>query len=189
MKPRAILWRRLDGPGHDAACLEHGNPNWHLSGTVVLEDQGRPCRLEYAVVCDSAWQTLWARVSGWIGMTPVSHRISRSPAGQWRMDGVEQPSVQGCIDVDLSFTPATNLLPIRRLGLAVGEAATIQAAWLRFPEFTLTPLDQNYRRESAERYRFESDGGSFTAMLDTDDSGLVVRYGDLWVAEVVQREQ
>ena len=180
---RTILWRRLDRPGHEAASLEHGSPNWHLSGTVVVQDGPHPCRLEYAIVCDGTWRTLWARVTGWVGLTPVNHRVARSLAGQWRHNGVERPEVEGCIDVDLGFTPSTNLLPIRRLGLAVGASAPVRAAWLRFPEFTLEPLDQLYVREGENRYRYESGGGRFTAPLDVDDMGLVVRYGDIWVAE------
>jgi hypothetical protein len=180
---RVILWRRLDRPGHEAACLERGDPNWHLNGTVIVEDGGRPCRLDYAVVCDAEWRTLWTRVSGWIGLTPINHRVSRSPSGQWHHNGLEVPSVAGCIDVDLAFSPSTNLLPIRRLGLAIGASSPVKTAWLRFPEFTLEPLDQVYHRETDSRYRYESRGGEFRATLEVADTGLVLRYGDLWLAE------
>jgi hypothetical protein len=39
-----------------------------------------------------------------------------------------------------AFSPSTNLLPIRRLNLGVGQAAKVQAAWLRFLGFTLESL-------------------------------------------------
>lgn len=185
MNPRSVLWRRLDRSGMEVASIEHGNPNWHLQGTVLLEDEGRPCRLDYAVVCDSAWQTLWARVNGWIGRIPVNQRVARNPAGEWRQNGVVCPPVQGCMDVDLAFTPITNLLPIRRLALAVGTAAPVRAAWLRFPDFALVPLDQVYTREAEHRYRYESNAGRFTAPLEVDGLGMVLRYGDIWVAEAV----
>lgn len=180
---RTILWRRLDRPGHEAATLFFRAPTWCLEGTVVVLDRGVPCRLEYAVVCDAAWRTLWARVSGWMGLTPVIHRVSRSPAGRWRHNGIEQPHLDQCIDVDLGFTPATNLLPIRRLNLGVGDSALVAAAWLKFPEFSLTPLDQVYHREADRQYRYESSGGRFSAVLDVDAAGLVIRYGDIWQAE------
>jgi hypothetical protein len=86
------------------------------------------------------------------------------------------------VDVDLGFTPSTNLLPIRRLSLAVGAEASIRAAWLRFPGLELEPLEQVYRRESEHRYRYESGGGRFAAELEVDEFGLVARYGDYWVA-------
>jgi Putative glycolipid-binding len=43
------------------------------------------------------------------------------------------PEFRDCVDVDLGFTPATNTLPIRRLGLEVGEAAGLAVAWLNGP--------------------------------------------------------
>lgn len=182
-EPCTILWRRLDRPGHEAACLLYRAPTWCLEGTVVVGDGTGPCRLDYAVVCDAAWHTLWARVHGWIGLSPVMHRVSRSPSGRWRHNGAERPDLDGCVDVDLGFTPSTNLLPIRRLGLPVGGSAPVNTAWLRFPEFSFEILPQVYHREAEQRYRYESNGGQFSALLDINDVGLVTKYGDYWIAE------
>ena len=40
MTGRAILWRRLDCHGMEIASVEHGNPNWHLHGTVLVMQDG-----------------------------------------------------------------------------------------------------------------------------------------------------
>jgi len=37
----------------------------------------------------------------------------------------ERTDLAGCSDVDLGWTPATNILPIRRTGLVVGGSTTI----------------------------------------------------------------
>lgn len=37
------------------------------------------------------------------------------------LNGVDCPAVAGCTDIDLGFSPSTNLLPIRRLSLEVGD--------------------------------------------------------------------
>ncbi len=90
-------------------------------------------------------------------------------------------TLRGCLDVDLSWSPSTNTLPIRRLGLEVGQAsAALTAAWVRFPDLALIPLEQEYRRLSDRRYRYTSRGGAFTAEIDVDEHGLVVNYGDFW---------
>jgi len=93
---------------------------------------------------------------------------------------VEIPAVAGCLDVDLAFTPATNILPLRRLGLAVGESREMTAAWVRFPDLSIEPLAQRYTRLDERRVRYESRGGAFTAELEVDELGLVVRYPPLW---------
>ncbi len=83
----------------------------------------------------------------------------------------------------LGFTPATNLLPIRRLGLAPGQSAEVRAAWLSFPALTLELLEQVYRRTSEATYAYASDGGRFTAELSVSGDGFVTRYPGLWEAE------
>jgi uncharacterized protein len=93
---------------------------------------------------------------------------------------MEIPAVAGCLDVDLAFTPATNLLPLRRLGLAVGESREMTAAWVRFPDLSVEPLAQRYTRLDEHRVRYESLGGAFTAELEVDELGLVVTYPPLW---------
>lgn len=89
----------------------------------------------------------------------------------------------GCVDLDLNFSPSTNLLPIRRLELAVGQRTEVKAAWLRFPSFTLEPLDQLYRRIDAAVYRYESAGGKFVRDLQVDAAGFVTHYPGFWQIE------
>ena len=180
--PVAILWRRLDVPGHDAAWLHATADGWQLDGTAVYLDVSGPCRLDYRVSCDPRWRTTAARVTGWRDGRAVDLAIAVDAHRRWSLDGHEVAAVAGCDDVDLSFTPATNLLPIRRLGLAVGERAPVRAAWLRWPDVALEPLDQVYARQTPDRYHYQS-GGAFTALLDVRADGFVVRYPGLWVAE------
>ena len=143
----------------------------------------RSCRLDYQITCDAAWHTLFVRVAGWLGTSVVDIQIKTDPAGHWWLNEVEQPEVRDCIDIDLNFSPSTNLLPIRRLGLAVGEEAQIQAAWLRFPSFNLELLPQRYRRLNENTYRYESAGGQFVAELKVNGSGFVTNYPGIWQAE------
>ncbi len=84
-------------------------------------------------------------------------RIRRSSDGTWTLNGVPCPSVAGCIDLDLSFTPATNLLPLRRLNLAVNQSAEVRSAWLEWPEAELRPLVQRYARRTVTEYDYEAD--------------------------------
>jgi len=59
----------------------------------------------------------------------------------------------------------------------------VHAAWLRFPDFTLAPLSQTYRRHSAERYRYESAAASFAREMEVNSAGFVTGYPDFWQAE------
>lgn len=110
-------------------------------------------------------------------------QVETDGAGSWRLNGSAAPAVTSCIDIDLAFSPSTNLLPLRRLNLAVGASASVRAAWLTFPVLALEPLEQRYERWDRDTYRYESNGGAFTAVLRTNKAGFVVDYPGLWRLE------
>jgi hypothetical protein len=182
----SILWRGFVLPGHEACRLFSQDARWHLEGTAIFSHKQQPCRLDYQVICDAAWRTLSTSVEGWVGTTVVAIQIKTDAAGGWWLNEIEQPDIVGCTDIDLNFSPSTNLLPIRRLNLAIGESAEVKAAWLRFPGFHLEPFPQQYHRLEENLYRYESAGGQFVADLKVNRSGLVVEYADLWKAEVAE---
>lgn len=171
-------------PGHEYCAVYQQAERWFVSGAAVFRNDDEPCRLEYLIECNTAWETSAARVSGWVGDKTIDVELKLEPDQRWLLNRSEQPAVKGCTDVDLNFSPSTNLLPIRRLNLSVGQSAPVSAAWLRFPTFKLERLDQVYRRIDETTYRYESNGGSFAAELKVNDFGLVTNYPDLWEADL-----
>ena len=178
-----VLWRRVDVPGHEIAKLETRDGGWELSGCAIFLAEEGPSKLEYSIICDSAWRTSSARISGAIGGREVNLSVVVDAERRWHLNGVECSAVEGCVDIDLGFSPSTNLLPIRRVALAVGEVAEVLAAWLPFPSLRFELLPQVYRREGESRYRYESGGGAFVRMLDVNAAAFVTRYPGLWEAE------
>jgi uncharacterized protein len=177
-----ILWRSVDRPGHETAHLISVDSGWRLTGSAVFAHEGNPCALHYAIHCDAGWRTTAATISGWVGNQAVSIELTVTPEGTWRFNGSSRPEVARCTDIDLAFSPSTNLLPIRRLHLEVGDSAQVRAAWLRFPELDLEPLEQVYRRVDATTYEYESGGGVFKRTLQLNSAGFVRSYPGLWEA-------
>ena len=182
MAGNSILWRGLYLTGHEACRLFEEDTNWHLEGAAVFSHNHDPCRLNYVVVCDAEGNTLTGRVSGWVGNEAFEIEITVDSEHNWQLNGKDQPTITGCIDLDLNFSPSTNLLPIRRLNMSVGQEAEVHAAWLRFPSFELERLSQVYRRTGELTYHYESSTG-FAADLEVNSAGLVTNYPDLWQSE------
>ena len=130
---------------------------------------------------DAAWITRSAQVTGWVGDQDIAIHIDVDASHGWRLNGMDIPGFQGCLDLDLNFSPSTNLLPVRRLGLAIGQEQVVHATWLRFPTFTLEPLEQRYRRMDEAICRYET--GSFVRDLRVSQEGFVLDYPDFWKAE------
>lgn len=178
-----IAWRRLDPPGRDACRLVRRADGWRLDGRARYRVGGIASRLAYRVDCDAAWVTRAGGVRGSIGGRAIDIRIARGPGGEWSIDGTPVPGLERCLDLDLGFTPATNLLPVRRCGLAVGRSVEAPAAWLDVDGATLALLPQRYERRSATAYWYEAPTAGYAALLDVAPDGFVRRYPGLWEVE------
>lgn len=181
----SILWRRLDVPGHDACRLERNASAWQLDGAALfrLED-GRIGQLHYRVRCDLLWHTQWGTVRGWLGDSAVDLSIARDARGHWKLNDEPVPDLSHCIDLDLGFTPATNLLQLRRLGLSKGEGADAPAAWVDIDGGgVLSELMQRYERRSDNEYAYEAKRFDYAATLSVTPDCFVSDYPRLWVAE------
>ena len=157
--------------------LERVDRGWRVRGTVLTHQAMQPIELRYEVTVDPAWATKNVEVLVTLGDGHA--RELTELGGVW--SGPERaPEYSDCVDVDLSFTPATNTLPIRRLGLEIGEEAEIHVAWLVWPELTVRRAKQQYTRLAEHRYRYKQD--EFEAELTVDRQGLVLEYEGLWRA-------
>lgn len=179
----SILWRRLDRPGHDVCRLDRLGENWQFDGGAAFRHtDGRLAQLHYRLRCDRAWHTQWATVRGWIGGEAIDLSIVRAGNG-WKLNDRPVEELGHCVDLDLGFTPATNLLPLRRLHLAVGDSADAPAAWLDLESGSLAELQQRYERRSESGYWYAAPCFDYAALLDVTPEGLVRDYPTLWRAE------
>jgi hypothetical protein len=177
MTTRRVAWRRSDEVGADEHCtLTLRDGGLSLVGTVLGAEDGRPVRVEYRVLVDRAGMTTAAHVRDLRGFETRTIALERNAKGSWTVDGAAVRALKGCTDVDLGCSPSTNTLPIRRLRLAIGASETIQAAWVVFPELTVTKAAQTYTRLDEFTYRYSS--GTFEADLTVDEDGLVAGYAD-----------
>jgi uncharacterized protein len=183
VKAHSAIWKRHDLPGHEACRVLQLDTEWQLEGSAVFSFEGNPCRLDYEIGCDRDWITQSARIRGWVSGQDVDVRIGRTLNGGWSLNGRPVSEVAGCVDVDLNFSPSTNLLPIRRLNLSIGQSQAVQAAWLRFPSFTLEVLDQTYTRLSDRLYQYVSSQSESATQVTVDDFGLAITYDDSWSRE------
>ena len=177
----AFFWRKLNHPGHDSCRLIKLSAGWRLSGAAVFLDAPGACHFQYeVVVADAAFRTKSAAVVGYLGRKAIDVRIRSAGRGRWRVNGVLNAAVAGCIDVDLSFTPATNLFALRRLELKVGEHADAPAAYLEFPRLRFTRLPQRYERIGRTKYAYEAPTVGYAGTLQVSSLGAVLHYPGLF---------
>jgi hypothetical protein len=182
MSTHVIFWRRLDVEGHDCCRLSPVDDGWSIEGVATFLHESQPTCLRYRVSCDKGWRTRNATVSGWLGDMPIELEIGRSANGAWQINGVDQDAPAELVDLDLGFTPATNILPIRRLALSVGQETPAPATYLAFPALHLEQLDQSYRRLGDSRYAYAAPRFDYEATLEVAEIGFITVYPGLWEA-------
>ena len=182
----AVLWRRLNAVGTDTMRLWRGQEAWRIEGSAVFLEEGRITELAYQVECDAAWRTQWGEVKGHLGGRTIDVEVRVNARGEWTCNGREASEVGGCVDFDLNFSPATNLITFRREGMKVGGRAEVSVAWLKVPEFELRRLPQTIERVDARTYDYAAPTVGYAGKLRVDENGLVLEYPGLWVAEKVE---
>jgi uncharacterized protein len=177
-----VAWSPEGWRGFEDLRLEESPDGARLDGWALAVFEAAPLRVAYEIRCDAAWRVRSAHIT----CDDRHLSVQSDGEGRWRHgDGQELPALDGCTDVDLQLTPATNTLPIRRLGLKPGEQGEILAAYIAFPSLAVRPAAQRYTRLAdlggRQRYRYES--ATFQADLAVDAHGLVLDYPGYWRRE------
>jgi hypothetical protein len=177
-----LVWTSLAWPGLEHVNWTEGETIKTVGHAVHVLPEG-PFRLDYAVATDASARTRSLELSLAGATETRTLSLNSDTTGRWwNGEGDAAPDLDGCIDVDISVTPLTNTLPIRRLGLGDGESADLLAVYVDVPKLYVSAQRQRYTRlasmDRLSTYRYES--GSFRADITVDQYGLVLDYPDLW---------
>ena len=170
----------VDGPGLESLKLVEDADGVRVDSVVIGIDEGRPFAIRYAIRCDAAWHVRDVEIASLEGRS-TTLALASNGQGRWTDgSGDHVPALDGCLDVDLSATPFTNTLPIRRLALAPGWGGRDHGGVRERPGAA-------HRRRVAKRYRCLTWGPRaarrlrkrrrrFRGHITVDADGLVVEY-------------
>ena len=178
------MWVPCTGAGLEHLhLLQHDEGN--VSDSVVIGmEQEIPFRLWYEIRTDKDWRVRQCTLR-LLGGGNREIILNADGKGHWTdAAGIPLSALDGCIDVDISVTPFTNTLPIRRLSLQPGQSADLLVAYITVPMLELKMMQQRYtcleHHADGSIYRYESLGSGFTRDLLVDAQGLVIDYPGIW---------
>jgi hypothetical protein len=198
--PRSLCWQRVDSTGIEHVLFDDRS-GLYARGTIVGTD---PLTYSgsYELLADQKWASARLTVNvegaGWLRSLTLERAAGRwhATAGEQgdldaalmheghtraQLPGVENPDrLATALDVDLGYSPLTNTLPIRRLGLraaATGTQQTVAVAWVLVPSLVVVPAQQTYTVVGLGTIRYSS--GDFSAELTVDGDGFVTHYPGL----------
>lgn len=179
---REIWWASVEDIGLEHLRVTATDRGLIAEGTVLSCSRDKPFDLRYRVECDGKWRVSSVKVSR--RNSPEDEIALESDGeGNWTDERGESLSpFRGCYDIDISATPLTNTLPIRRIGLDVGQSAEISVIYFLIPEMTFQRSLQRYSRLENGLYKFEEKGvfDGFSAEIRVDRDGFVTDYPELF---------
>jgi hypothetical protein len=198
--PASLFWERRDTTGSEHTLVDARTGLYARGTQLAVDPIAYTCR--YELQTDPSWTTTRFDVStegaGWARTVRLE-----LAAGRWRtttseqgdldaaltaaghagagLPGTEDPDLlYGAFDVDLTGSPLTNTLPIRRLNLLKAEAGVahrLSVAWVIVPSLEVIQADQIYTPLGEGMVRFANE--TFSANIQVDDDGFVVDYPGL----------
>jgi hypothetical protein len=159
-------WRTWDDNHLETLTLRWENEGWTATGEVGRE------AVTYVLRLSATWQIRQFLL--FRDLDEPDLWLGADGTGRWgEMNGAHRPELGGCTDIDLTCTPFTHSLPIRRLGLDIGAAADVRAVVVDVETLALVSTPQRYERLALRRFRYTDLESGVSTDLDVDEYGLV----------------
>lgn len=172
-----LRWQSLEGVGLEHCHVSETADGIAVRSALIGEADGLPFGAFYELALDPRWtfRSLVLRHSDGRVL-----RLISNGEGDWKVDGRRAPEFEGCVDIDISGTPLTNTLPIRRRSFDPGVPQRFDMVFV--PLDTLEPFrdGQIYTKLDDTRFRYEAADGSFSQVLTIDTDGFVLDYPTLF---------
>lgn len=178
------MWTPWNHAGLEHLTLQQQGQEIIINSVVLDVEDAAFFRLWYEIKVDQAWHVREC-VLRLLDHEKRELVLLADGRGHWSdASGASLAMLDGCLDIDLSATPFTNTLPIRRLGLQPGQAAELSVAYIPVPNLEVRTMKQRYTclesRTDGGLYRYESLASGFTRDLPVDTQGLVLDYPGIW---------
>jgi len=175
-------------------------PSGLVARSTALGSVPVPYRLDFELAAGGDWVTRrlslsvlgdgWTRtlvlerdeVGGWSGTRATDGSPPPAVDDSAPTDIVEPAAVPAhVLDVDVQWSPVTNVMPVRRLGIdRVASAGTFTMAWVSVPSLAMKLDVQHYTllgvHDGDVCARFESGDGFFAAVIRCDRDGVALEY-------------
>jgi uncharacterized protein len=184
IRGRVVIWAPEKGPGLEHLSLEYRRQDIFGDGVVIGLGDETPFRARYRIHCDQAWRTREV-ILELLEEPEARLEFLTDGLGHWKTrKGDPVPCLNGCMDVDISVTPFTNTLVIRRMSLKPGDSLELSVAYVSVPAMQFGAKRQRYTclevNDQGGRYRFEDVSSEFRADIQVDSDGLVTDYSGLF---------
>ena len=166
-----VRWTSWNQDAIETLVLTERPKGIFVKSTIINHDE-KHFTIKYTLTLDASWRVKTLNLE--LLDTKEKIKLESDGHGNWSNDTGIIPKLHGAIDIDITATPFTNTIPIRRLKLGMKQQAEILVVYVTIPELSFDIDRQRYTRVSKYIYLFEQINNNFTRKIKVDKDGLVV---------------
>jgi hypothetical protein len=176
-----LLWTGRAYHSLENCLIDESGRGIDISSIIIGRYEEKLFQVEYHIKTNLHWETVFFEIISRHSNQKQTISYDSDGKGRWTKAGQPQEQFNGCIDIDISLTPFTNTLPIRRLQLQPQQTREIQVLYCDLLQGQTRAVRQQYTCVSATAYHYENIPRDFEATIQVDGSGFVVDYPPLFV--------
>ena len=182
-----LLWSGIEYYSLENCLVKTGKAGNKISSTIVGLYSKKIYTVEYYLETDKQWQTFFLRLKYSIN-NKIKNITLRKTDKHWLLNNRKKVAFDNCFDVDISITPFTNILPIKRLQLKENREHIVNVIYIDIFDNTIKALQQSYQRISRSIYFYKNVPNDFEVKIEVDRSGFVVNYPSLFKRTAIIEE-
>ena len=183
-------WRSIARPGFvnglEQVQVDAVENNIIAASTVIGGKSSQPFGIFYSIICAADWAVRSFKIENTKG-----HALTMNADGEgnwYNEDGTNAPQFAGAIDIDLSGTPFTCTLPIRRMKQhKAGESERFKMLRISLDDLSVKIDKQQYTcLIPYKKYRRESRALRHEDEFFVDDNAIVHDYPKRYIREILE---
>lgn len=180
MFPNEMVWENIETFGCEYLYISRTEHMIQVESTVISLETGFPVQIWYQMTLNHSWKITKVHI---IDKNGPSLQLTSTGTGVWYdHHGVKLDYLNGAIDIDISATPFSNSLPIKRHTWDPGQKREIDMIYVSIPSLDVQKVKQTYtyiERENEDRV-FHFQHKEFTSFISVDENGYVTEYPGLF---------
>lgn len=174
-----IIWKSAYYHSEEhCVCTQSAEGNT-ISSTIAGHVKQMKFEVTYTIDTNCEWETIRTKITSSVNARISRWQLERKESG-WLLNDRPLQTPAGTKDIDISLTPFTNTLPVRRLVLKPGDTRVIDVVFFDVLQETVMPVKQIYTCQSKGIYLFGTYERDFEALLRVNGEGLVEDYPGLF---------
>ncbi|CAH0276419.1 hypothetical protein SRABI27_03645 [Pedobacter sp. Bi27] len=176
---RKITWEGLEYRSLENCTLTETDNGISVTSVITGQVNNQAIKILYKILTDTLWATYFVEINVILGGYKKTILLEKKGAF-WLVNNTIDHRFDDCVDIDISLTPLTNTLPIRRLVFNGQSSNRIEVIYIDIIADMIMPVRQYYTKISDSVYLYENEKSTFKAELKTDSYGLVIEYPKLF---------